>query len=203
MTPERPLLRLRRGTLVALIAVLLVACGGGIRPGEGDQRRWQLSGKIGLRATNMAESALIDWRHCGSTFDISLAGPLGQTGAHISGRGEQIVVQLRNREPVVTREPEALLQREFGWTIPLHALEYWVRGEAAPGASAEISSDPALPGRPVTLAQFGWQVSYRDWHHRDALWLPARLVVASAELRATLLIREWHLNDAVRGCPNL
>lgn len=179
---------------------LLVGCAGGIRQSEDDRQRWQLSGKVGLRAEQLAESALIDWRQCGDHFDIRLAGPLGQTGAHVAGRGEQLVVQMRDREPVVTRDPEALLRQEFGWAVPLRALRHWVRAEAAPGGDHRFTPG-SEPGRPAALDQFGWHVEYRDWHRREALLLPARLVISNAELRATLLIREWQLGPAVSGCP--
>jgi outer membrane biogenesis lipoprotein LolB len=60
MRPRPPL------TWLALAAALLLtACGGGIQPGDDDQRRWQLSGKLGLRAPRLAESAYLNWRQCG------------------------------------------------------------------------------------------------------------------------------------------
>lgn len=185
--------------LVLACAVSLAGCMRGIQPGADDRRQWALSGKIGLRAEGFAESALINWRQCGETFDIRLTGPLGQAAAHIGGRGEYLVVQMRGREPVVTREPETLLQQEFGWSVPLRALRYWVRAEAAPGGGAEFlagANDGLLAG----LVQHGWEVRYRDWHQRDDLALPAKLVLTGRDLRATLLIREWQLSEAVAGC---
>lgn len=182
------------------VVLLLTACAGGIRQGDDDRHRWQLSGKVGLRAEQLAESALLDWRQCGSHFDIRLAGPLGQTGAHIAGRGEQLVVQVRDREPVVTRDPAALLHQEFGWSVPLRALRHWVRAEAAPGGEHRFTPS-TTPGRPATLEQFGWRIDYQSWHQRDELLLPARLVLTGPDLRATLLIREWQLGHAVTGCP--
>lgn len=189
-----------RASLGALaVLVLLAGCAGGIRPGEDDARRWQLSGKLGLRAEHLAETALIDWRQCGRRFDIRLAGPLGQTAAHLAGRGEHVVVQMHDREPLVTDDPEGLLLQELGWAIPLRALRYWVRAAPAPGATAVV-----VPGagrsRPAAIEQFGWRVDYRDWHVRDGLALPAKLVLQGEGLRATLLIRDWRLSDAVTGC---
>ena len=179
-------------------AALLTACGGGgIQPGIDDQRRWQLSGKLGLRAPNLAESAYLNWRQCGDRYSIRLSGPLGQTAARIEGRGEQLTVWIDNREPVTTADPERLLQEQLGWSIPLRALRYWVRAEAAPGGGARLEG-PA--GRPTGLHQFGWELSYLEYHHNNELALPAKLILRDPQLRATLLIRDWLLGDAVKDC---
>lgn len=197
MTPTRALF------CTALLALLLTACTpGGIQPGVDDQRRWQLSGKIGLRAENLAESAFIHWRQCGEHFDIRLSGPLGKTVARVQGLRQQLTVSIDGREPVTTDQPETLLQAELGWSVPLRALRYWVRAEAAPGARAEWQGEQP---QPQLLEQLGWQVRYLGYHTRgdgeSGLALPARLQLRGEGLTATLLIRDWLLSDRVEGCP--
>jgi len=92
------------------IALMLAACAGpGIRPGSDDREHWQLSGKIGLRGPQLAESAYLNWRQCGDTFDIRISGPLGQTVAKIDGHGAQLRLWFEGREPVSTSDPEALM----------------------------------------------------------------------------------------------
>lgn len=181
------------------LAVLLAGCAvPGIQPGADDAQRWQLAGKMGIKTDRLAESAAINWRQCGEQFDVRLLSPLGQTVARIEGRGEHLTVALDGRDPVVTADPEALLQAQLGWSIPVRALRYWVRGVAAPGGRAQLAG-PA--GQPDTLTQFGWQVRYPDWHQREAVALPAKVVASDAQLQATLLIREWVLGAAVECTP--
>lgn len=182
-----------------LSALLLVACtGAGIRPGADDNRRWQLAGKMGIKTNTFAESATINWRQCGELFDVRLSSPLGQTVARIEGRGDQLTVWMDGREPVVTAAPETLLQEQLGWSVPIRALRYWVRGEAAPGSDAQLTG-PA--GQPDALAQLGWQVRYPTWHQRDAVALPAKVILSDPQLQATLLIREWQQGDSVACAP--
>jgi outer membrane lipoprotein LolB len=191
--------RLARGALLAL-ALLLTACTGpGIRPGVDDQRHWQLSGKLGLRGPQLAESAYLNWRQCGESYDMRISGPLGQTVARIDGNGAELTVRLEGQEPVTTANPEQLLQERLGWSVPLRALRYWVRAEQAPGPSAEITG-PA--GQPSELKQLGWHVRYLAWHQAGTLTLPAKLTLRNdSGLQATLLINDWLLSDAVEGCP--
>jgi outer membrane lipoprotein LolB len=186
-----------------LIFFLLSACHTGIRPGIDDQRHWQLSGKLGLRGPQLAESAYLNWRQCGEVYDVRLSGPLGQTLARIEGRGELLTVRIEGQEPVTTAEPEQLLQQRLGWSVPLRALRYWVRAEAAPGAAAELAGAAA---RPDTLQQFGWRVRYPSYHQNTGVALPAKLILSNgglkntSDLQVTLLINEWLLSDAVEGC---
>ena len=190
--------RLQRIGLLAL-ALLLAACTGpGIRPGVDDQRHWQLSGKLGLRGPQLAESAYLNWRQCGESYDMRLSGPLGQTVARIDGNGNALTVRIEGQQPVTTGDPEQLLQQRLGWSVPLRALRYWVRAEQAPGPSAEVIGPPQ---QPTELRQLGWQVRYLAWHQQGELALPAKLTLRSdAGLQATLLINDWLLSDAVEGC---
>ena len=199
-----PRLRL---ALVAALALALTACfSGGIRPGGGSQERWQLRGKIGLRAPQLAESAYVNWRQCGDDFIVRISGPLGRTVARIDGNGERLTMQFEGRDPVTTREPEALMQRELGWSLPLRALRYWVRARAAPDGTARFSGPRQQPD---SLQQRGWRIDYLAWHENGALALPAKLklrregeAAAADGLQATLLISEWQLGDA-SDCPPL
>ena len=211
---------LRRHLLPIGMALLLAGCGStGIRPGSDDGERWQLSGKIGVRGPQLAESAYLNWRQCGDVYDMRISGPLGQAVARIEGRAEHLRVQFEGRDAVETDDPETLMQQQLGWSIPLFALRYWVRGEAAPGSSAERSGPAA---RPDVLRQLGWEVNYLDYYENKnvgheakntgehasnntlegaATVLPARLKVsAPAAVQATLLIKEWVLGSAVSGC---
>lgn len=182
------------------LALLLAACGGtGIRPGVDDQRHWQLSGKLGLRGPQLAESAYLNWRQCGEQYDMRISGPLGQSVARIDGNGSQLTVRLEGQEPVATADPEQLLQERLGWSVPLRALRYWVRAEPAPGNTAQFDG-PA--GQPTELRQLGWQVRYLAWHQAGAIALPAKLTLRNdSGMQATLLISDWLLSDAVEGCP--
>lgn len=182
---------------IILCATLLSACAGtGIRAGDSQNRgeRWQLSGKIGLRAPQLAESAYINWQQCGDRFNIRISGPLGQTVARIDGRVESLTLYFEGREPMITRDPESLMQQQLGWSLPIRALRYWVRAQAAPGGDAAFSGPES---QPTALSQQEWRIEYLAYHQSDTVVLPAKLrLVGAQHLQATLLINEWSLGDA-------
>jgi len=195
MPHKRALLPMR--ALLLSAALLLAACSGtGIRPGTDDGQHWQLSGKIGLRGPQLAESAYLNWRQCGDNFDVRISGPLGQTVAKIAGHGAQMQLWFEGREPVLTAEPEILMEQQLGWSIPLRALRYWVRGEASPTAgTAEIQRQPEGP--PDSLQQNGWHIDYLAYHQNGDTALPAKLKMSNpASIQATLIINEWLLGNA-------
>lgn len=190
-----------RTLFVAICITLLSACTGtGIRTGTSDRsdERWQLSGKIGLRAPQLAESAYVNWRQCSDHFTVRISGPLGQTVARIDGRAESLTLQFEGREPITTRNPEALMQEQLGWSLPIRALRYWVRAQAAPNGEAKFSGPEQ---QPTALLQQDWQIDYLAYHQNAATSLPAKLRLSGGDsLQATLLINEWSLGDTV-DCP--
>lgn len=192
---------LRRIFVIASALVLSACAGTGIRSGSSQDRsdeRWQLSGKIGLRAPQLAESAYVNWRQCGERFNVRISGPLGQTVARIDGLTESLTLQFEGREPITTRDPESLMQQQLGWSLPIRALRYWVRAQAAPGDDAKFSGPEQ---QPTSLMQQDWQVDYLTYHQNGTASLPAKLRLSGDKnLQATLLINEWSLGDAV-DCP--
>lgn len=196
---------LLRIVVSAAAILVLAACSRGIRPGIDNQQRWELSGKIGLRAPQLAESAYLNWRQCGDHFAVRISGPLGQTVARIDGRGAQLTLQFEGRAPMLTSEPETLMQQQLGWSLPIQSLRYWVRAEAAPGGDAQFSGPQPQPD---VLQQNGWQINYFAYHQNGTTALPAKLRLSRIDnsggrdnLQATLIINEWLLSDAVTDCP--
>src|SRR5690606_35424327 len=144
---------------------------------------------------------------CGDVYDMRISGPPGPAGARIEGRAEPLRAQFEGRDRGGTDDPETRMQQQLRWWRPLRALRYWVRGEAAPGSSAERAGPAA---RPDVLRQLGWEVNYLDYYENKNVGheakntgehasnntlegavtvLPARLKVsAPAAVQATLLI---------------
>ncbi|ABE58879.1 MULTISPECIES: lipoprotein insertase outer membrane protein LolB [Chromohalobacter] len=151
---------------------------------------WSLAGKVGLRTNEGSESANIDWQQRPDTYRILISGPFGAGRTLLTGRPG--AVTLTNGEGRFEAEtPEALMEQQLGWSLPISALDYWVRGLPAPEGGERIEHDEQ--GFPQQLRQFGWTIEYRDWTRADTLWMPRRLVMTYGELRATLVANQWQL----------
>ncbi|MFC3283534.1 lipoprotein insertase outer membrane protein LolB [Litchfieldella rifensis] len=149
---------------------------------------WTLAGKVGLRTPQDSTSANLDWSQHPGYYRMLISGPFGSGRSVLEGRDGRVSLNTSEGR-FVAESPEALMQEQLGWSLPISALDYWIRGLPAPGADHEVEED-AL-GYPAQLRQAGWNIAYRDWDYAGGLWLPRRLVMTYDEIRATLVVNDW------------
>ncbi len=183
-------------TLLLALTLLLGACAPGLRIGEGDPDTWSLSGKLGIRTADQAESVQVNWHQCGERYRILISGPLGQRLARIEGRPGRVVVAIDGEE-TITAEPEAWLYHQLGWSLPIPALRYWVQGLPAPGPVTDMVREDGMLRH---LHQNGWAVEYREYVGSDGMQRPSRLIASGEHLRATLIVRRWQIGREAGSC---
>ncbi|MGZ0843299.1 lipoprotein insertase outer membrane protein LolB, partial [Klebsiella pneumoniae subsp. pneumoniae] len=69
--------------------------------------------------------------------------------------------------------PEALLEEQLGWRLPVSHLLWWVRGLPAPDSKSRLTLD--ADSRLARLEQDGWQIEYTRYAEQNGYWLPERL----------------------------
>ncbi|WP_110648356.1 lipoprotein insertase outer membrane protein LolB [Salinicola peritrichatus] len=149
---------------------------------------WTLAGKVGLRTPDDNTSANLDWTQSPNHYRMLISGPFGTGRSVLEGR-EGAVTLTTGDGRFEAASPEALMQQQLGWSLPISALDYWVRGLPAPGAPHDETADEL--GFPKELRQAGWVIDYRDWTYAGSLWLPSRLVMTYDDIRAILVVNQW------------
>lgn len=149
---------------------------------------WTIAGKVGLRTPEDSTSANLDWSQAPRHYRMLISGPFGTGRSVLEGRAGAVELTTGDGTFKAT-SPEALMQQQLGWSLPISSLDYWVRGLAAPGAPHETTPD--VLGFPETLQQSGWRIEYPEWTYAEGLWLPRRLIMTYDEIRATLVVNEW------------
>lgn len=187
-----------RSLALALMTLWLAGCAGLGVSGRDDGEHWALTGKLGLRQADQAESLLLAWSQCGERYQLTFSAPLGQPLARVEGDDQGALFWL-DRTPEYTRHPQQWLDQRLGWPLPLQPLRHWVRGQPAPELPAAVERDDQ--GRLQRLQQAGWQVDYLDHFQEGELSLPRRLRVQRDDRTATLIIRRWQLGPEVTTCP--
>jgi outer membrane lipoprotein LolB len=198
----------RRGLLRALAgvpALLLAACAtlspvSGGSDNEQARNRWENRRTTLQQVQNfslqgrLAESGLVSfggelsWIQTGDHFEARFSGPLGVGAVAISG--EPDTMQVRTRDGTyLTGEPEVLMQDQFGWSLPVNGLRYWVLGLPAPGAEPALQLDSA--GRVLSMNQDGWQLDYTDYHEVAGLDLPHKFTLSDPQRRFRIVIDAW------------
>jgi len=157
---------------IALAAMLALAACASVPLAPRDSTPFDLLGRALVSYSGGAVTANLRWEHGAAQDEIWLMTPTGQTLAHIIDSGDGAVLTRADRQQYRAANVETLTRNGLGWPLPLGALQYWVRGIAAPGAPAgEVERDSA--NRLVALTQNGWRVGLE--YHDAASENPGRV----------------------------
>ncbi|WFE72516.1 lipoprotein insertase outer membrane protein LolB [Halomonas sp. M1] len=149
---------------------------------------WTMVGKAGLRTPDESTSANLDWNQHPHYFRMLISGPFGGGRSVLEGReGRFSLTTSDGRFEAET--PEALMEEQLGWSLPVSAMPDWVRGLPGDHASYQMETDEL--GYPNFLQQDGWEIDYRDWEQVEGMWLPRRLVMNYGDVRITLVVNQW------------
>jgi outer membrane lipoprotein LolB len=199
-------MKLMRNLLIPTFALLLAGCAG-LGPQESVEGPgniedwkahkahiseidgWQISGKIGIQAPQDSGSGTLFWLQRQGYFDIRLSGPLGRGATRLTGRPDAVALEVAGQGRFEADSPEALVESQLGWQLPVSHLLYWVRGLPAPDSRSRIALDPN--GRLASLQQDGWDVQYLGYTEEDGYTLPNRIKLAGRDLKITLVVKDW------------
>jgi outer membrane lipoprotein LolB len=195
-----------RHALVFSLITLLAGCAGLTSresvEGQGDPQQWQahkakvaaldgwqISGKVGIRAPKDSGSGTLFWLQRQDYYDIRLSGPLGRGAARLTGRPGQVSLEVANQGRYEAPTPEALLEEQLGWKLPVSHLTWWVRGLPAPDSKSRLTLD--ADSRLSNLEQDDWQIEYLSYAQQNGYWLPERIKLHGSDLDVTLVIKQW------------
>lgn len=150
---------------------------------------WQISGKVGIRAPKDSGSGTLFWLQRQDYYDIRLSGPLGRGAARLTGREGNVLLEVANQGRYEAESPEALLQEQLGWRLPISHLLWWVRGLPAPDSKSRVTLDAG--SHLAQLQQDGWQLQYLSYTEQNGYTLPERIKLQGHDLAITLVIKDW------------
>lgn len=150
---------------------------------------WQISGKVGIRAPRDSGSGTLFWLQRQDYFDIRLSGPLGRGAARLTGRDGKVLLEVANQGRYEAESPEALLEEQLGWRLPVSHLFWWVRGLPAPDSKSRVNLDS--DSHLASLEQDGWQLQYLSYVEQNGYRLPERIKLHGTDLDITLVIKDW------------
>ncbi|MFT5571423.1 MAG: outer membrane lipoprotein LolB [Cryomorphaceae bacterium] len=122
---------------------------------------WQLTGKVGVKTSELNESANIVWKFSDQSNQLRMFGPLGAGAIKLDF--DRYGVQLSDNKGVLHRgnSAEQLLTNIVGWPIPIEALKYWLFALPNPEHVFEYQLNPQ--GQLSLLRQLGWQIDYSGY----------------------------------------
>ncbi|MBF8269259.1 MAG: outer rane lipoprotein LolB [Gammaproteobacteria bacterium] len=153
---------------------------------------WQLQGRIAMSMEKDAWSATLHWTQTDAEYELRLIAPLGRGSFELRGGNQGVTLRLQQNKVLRADNPETLLQDNFGWTVPVSGLQYWIRGIPEPDVKVKkMLLDEA--GRISALEQAGWLVTYKQYSSQGVFELPGRIELANGKLKLRLVIKNWHI----------
>ena len=153
-------------------------------------RTWTMTAALIVRSGGDASRVTMRWRQTRDSYRLRFNGPLGVGLFEVEGSKAGAEARFADGRRARAESPEALLEREAGWSVPLAGLRYWIVGAPAlDGAVSKMELDGQ--GRLARLEQAGWTVIYERYGALDDLALPGRIRFSNESVEATVVVRRW------------
>lgn len=195
-----------RGAFVWPLSLLLMlsACSGvSVKPGQpanwkayeqragrlADVSEWSLAGKIALNDGDQGGSGRLNWVNRPDSAELDFHAALGRGAWNLKINPDYAVLTEADGETLSARSVNSLIQQRMGWPVPVEALQWWIRGLAAPGVVEQKTVDPE--GLLVHLEQFGWTVNFSRYDLGPGIAMPKRLDASMDDYRVKLAVSRW------------
>ena len=177
-------------TLAAgLLVVLLTGCASVALAPRAPQP-FDLLGYFLVTYSGGAVTANLRWEHSSEQDQIWLMTPTGQTLAYIVDSAQGATLTRADQQQYRASSVEALTRQALGWSLPLSLLQYWVRGEPAPG-SVPVAAERGVDGHLLALTQRGWRVELTHYPDGDMKGRVRRLDLNDGANEIRLVIDTW------------
>ena len=151
---------------------------------------WTMLGTLAIRSGGDASRVTMRWRQRRDSYLVRFMGPLGVGLFEVEGSATEVEARYPDGRRARAASPEALLEQEIGWSVPLQGLRYWIVGAPAPThTTSKMKFDDH--GRLAHLEQSGWTVAYEQYRDVDNLSLPERIRFSNESVDATVVVRRW------------
>ncbi len=158
------------------------------------RQNWNLNSKISLRYGDENYIFGLNWaQQPANKYTMQITNPLtGALVAKLSRQSGGVTLLSDNGRTYRDTDEERLLLNQSGVRIPVKGMQYWVRGIASPQHKVEQLILDNL-GRPQTLYQAGWKISYSDYLNNSSQAMPRKVVLTRSKdkLYIKLIAKRW------------
>ncbi len=159
-----------------------------------DLKNWKIQGRVGLYTADEAWPGDLLWQQSAAQYDLRIIAPMGAGSLHIySVEGGVMLEHSSNAQAHFTANPEALIQQEFGWILPMRNLRYWITGMPSPLENIQGKLDIDAQGRLNTLQQSGWNISFLSYTNMKGFELPQKVLLEHQDLSIKIVVRKWQI----------
>lgn len=156
---------------------------------------WVIDGRISVQSEDDGWQARVRWRQNNEHYEMDVLDPFGRKVAALVGGPRGVGLTTSKGRSAHAPDPESLMQRMLGYSLPVSGLRYWVRGIPTPLDRAEqIKLDDV--GRLAVLKQSGWEVNYQRYQDYVGIELPEKMVLRNKAMKIKMVLNDWRLDTA-------
>lgn len=146
---------------------------------------FNVSGKLGVRNSEISESARFNWTQNEQNFDLTLMDPFGRQVMRLTGNDRFAKLETDDQKIYQADSPDALMQELLGWQLPVNHALYWIQGRPDP-------RQPFVAKESGQFLQNQWQVStLAQTRLSSGKTVPRKLKMSHTQLDVTLIISDW------------
>ncbi len=153
-----------------------------------------VSGRLAVRDETQSFSASFTWIQRRADYAIELWGPFGAGRVRVRGNERRVTISDARGDLVRGVDPDVLMRRELGWSLPVDALTYWIRGAVAP--IHDVVEVSRSGDRLDSFEQDGWLIEFDRFRAYEGIDRPARIVAKKGPSRIVVAIRSWQSGQA-------
>jgi len=155
---------------------------------------WTASGELGVVTPKQAINANVDWTQNNKVYTIELFGPLGLGATSITNASGRVVLDEAGNKTVSAENPEFLMDRQLGWSVPVLGLIYWARGLPIPNAPKAYTLNQY--GTLTALEQDGWSIRYDKYRLFNNVPLPTLIQLHTGGVHVVIAVNQWQVSPS-------
>ena len=186
-----PIPWIRRTILASVLASILLALAGcaSLPRLDVEDADFVVAGRLAVRDEAQSFSASFTWMQRRADYAIELWGPFGAGRVRVRGNERRVTISDAQGDLVRGIDPDVLMRRELGWSLPVDALAHWIRGAAAPIHDVVVVSRSG--DRLDAFEQDGWSIEFDRFRTFEGIERPARIVATKSRSRIVVAVRSW------------
>ena len=118
---------------------------------------------------------------------------MGLNDIQVNGNEQQIILEQGTKQRLTAKTPEQLIKQQFGWSLPIKNLSFWILSLPAPHKLKQIKLDSAH--HLIQLKQEGWLITYNNFVSINGIDLPTKIDLVNNTLFLRMIIKTWTLNS--------
>lgn len=155
---------------------------------------WQITGALGVKKTGYWPVIVTyTWQQFDSGYRIHIASALNLYKVSIFGAKNNVTLWKNDTQFMSAHTPEGLMTKAMGWSLPLHALRYWIKGMIAPQKHGVFKVRYDAFGHLIGLMQDGWIIYFGAYKTIGDVDLPQTIILNHIDFSAKIVVKRWRL----------